>query len=83
MDRLATGGNNTGAWKRTKIQVRDRQSQTFSGYVTSSGNHAVYSDGGGRFRIYDMKTQKTVKQGHGGDLTFNKLKDAKAYAATL
>ena len=64
----------------TTETIKDRQGQQYKAY-SNGGSRIVYRDAGGRYRVYDTKSGKTLTQGHGVDLTFSKLKDAKAYAS--
>ena len=75
---VRTTQKKAGNWKRTTAIIADRKSMTYPGY--EKGNHIVYKDDGGRFRVYDIRRQHTLTQGKGADLTFNKLADAKKYA---
>ena len=76
--RLLTGPNKTTQWKREQI--------TISGVdITGQSNGAfvVFKTGGGMYQIYDKAKQREVTQGHGVDLKFDKMKDAKQHAITL
>ena len=69
-------------WSKSAMNIKDRQSKYTQGYADVSGKYFVYKDAGGRFRLYDIAKGRTVDQGKGADLTFNRLKDAQAYART-
>ena len=84
MARIKRGGNTKQkplTWKRRVVAIRDRANSKENAYVDSNDRYAVYKDAGGRFRVYDMKKKRTVDQGGGVDLVFNRLKDAKEYAS--
>lgn len=84
-DRLMNGGRKpkpaAQKWSRTTMPIQDRQGQKYTAY-SNGGRRIVYKDAGDRYRVYDTKTGKTITQGHGVGLTFNKLKDAKQFAST-
>ena len=73
---------NATKWKTTSTTIKDRAGRQYKTY-TNGGKYHVYKDDGGRYRVYNSQTGRTVNQGHGADLIFNKLKDAKAHVLSL